>query len=312
MTLDAKNAQEPVPDLAHVLRMSEFVFEVPQSVYGAAVMGPILRESTGHAEVWQFQMVPWIWLLLSNFLQILFVRGIYYITLENAESSLDLSTCEELDITILLSALCVFIVVLLRDLQETVDMAELFLRQVPTRQRTSVLKFKSVGDGLELVGGGMSLIRKFFVLVLVILPKLAIAASILCFGLTYLAFSATNSDVILNCTGLCFVIEVDELLYNFFSTPRIRRLVEACPPFTVNDRKSGKLWFFLRPYGPYVKLLATILLSSISLITISRCGFEASTGLGIHEGHMTQKFSQSRNQTMQGNGTIQGTPPPPW
>uniref|UniRef100_A0A7S2HZE4 Uncharacterized protein n=1 Tax=Zooxanthella nutricula TaxID=1333877 RepID=A0A7S2HZE4_9DINO len=109
------------------------------------------------------------------------------------------------------------------------------------------------------------------------MPKLIMAGFMLVFGLTYLVFSEDDSELLLNCTALCFVLDVDEFMYEFFSQPSARRLIEACPVF---EDIQQPIW---RPFMQFGKFIVSMCLVIIAMILLSRCGYDAPGHLGLFE-----------------------------
>ena len=117
----------------------------------------------------------------------------------------------------------------------------------------------ALGDQTKVVGGGFSSARKVWISFTVILPKLLVAAFVLIFGLTYLVYAKNDSELILNCTALCFVLQLDEFMYAFFANPKARRINEACPPFTKGKGEGGaRLVLFLQPFAQPIKVLVSV------------------------------------------------------
>mmetsp|Transcript_124567 Transcript_124567/g.360231 ORF Transcript_124567/g.360231 Transcript_124567/m.360231 type:complete len:355 (+) Transcript_124567:108-1172(+) len=263
-------------------KIADFVFAPPLSVYGSSVMLPILKETTGVSETLQWKILPGFWLLVNSFVQIIFMKGLYDISRAAAET-MDDSTCEELDPWILSASIWVFIVVILTDLQQTTDMLELYCKRIKTVPRTKVLKFREVEGSMEVVDGGFSLARKIAIFVFVVLPKFGYALFLLALGVTYLGFSATNAEVILNCTALVFIIDIDEFIFNLFSLAQNRHLLESCPPFVVKDNEMRSLWYWWRPLAQPIKLAVSCLILWLSMDFSSRCGYQAPGGIGMHD-----------------------------
>lgn len=291
MAVGSQDAKAGGRCITDTLDLPEFSFSVPRSVYGTAVMAPLLKETSTCGEFIQWKLIPPFWLCVNLLVQTSFLIGIYDITLAAATEMLDPATCEELDFAILAASLWVFVVVMLTDVQQTFDMVELFLRRVPTVPKTAILKYAEVDGNLEVVEGGLSVFAKVCVFSFVLLPKLVFAGFMVAFGLTYLVFSQSDADVVLNCTALCFVIEVDEFIYNFFSMPRIRRLIEACPAFTANAKEKVKHWFCWRPFAQPLKLVFSFSLTYLAMVFFTRCGYQASNGFGIHEDDAAMWFT---------------------
>jgi len=105
------------------------------------------------------------------------------------------------------------------------------------------------------VKNGLPCWLKIFNTQLVLIPKLSVAAFLLCYGSGFLLAARTNEDVILNSLALVFVIELDEYMYGYGLPLNIKNYCEAVPPVIPNtdviERYSyinglfGMTWNFL-------------------------------------------------------------------
>lgn len=76
----------------------------------------------------------------------------------------------------------------------------------------------------------LKLINTFFVL----MPKLFVAATLLCWGGGFVVGATSNEDVLLNSLALVFVIELDEYMYSFALPKNLKKFCEEMPPVIPN------------------------------------------------------------------------------
>lgn len=282
LAIEAGKPKEVDCELSDAAGIADFEFKVPLSVYGSSVMLPILKEVATVSDLLHWKVLPAFWLVVNSVVQIIFMKSLFDIS-KSAASTLDHETCEHLDDWLLAAAVWVFVVVVLTDLQQSIDMAELYCRQIPTVPESKVLRFRDVDGKLVLTQGGFSVAHKVGVFVFVVLPKICYAFFLLVLGVTYLIFSTTNVDVILNCTALVFIMDIDEFIYSFFSLARERQVLEACPPFVVKDAGQACHWYVWRPLSQAFKLCVSCLLVGLTMGLFSRCGYEAPGSAGLHD-----------------------------
>jgi len=85
---------------------------------------------------------------------------------------------------------------------------------------------------------GCHILRKMWVHFILLL-KYALNISLVVYGTGFLLLSETNADLILNALALTFVLELDEMFYQFFLTTEMKVMVETFTPMVVIQEDSG-------------------------------------------------------------------------
>jgi len=183
------------------------------------------------------------------------------------------------------------------DLQETYEMFDYFWNIVPEVEsgERSLFKFqKNEDDELELVEGGMTRAWKLNILFTIILPKAFIALFLLVIGCMYLAASQSNADLFLNCLALVFVLDIDEMIFNFFARKRSVALMDEIPALKAHGKQArGKCRRWCTMLSPAIKYVSSILILVIVALFQPRCG--ALNGLGGEMGFAGMQ-SQAEHQ----------------
>jgi len=76
----------------------------------------------------------------------------------------------------------------------------------------------------------MNCLNKLFMYFGVLGYKFGIAAALIGYGSGYIIASEQDSDIILNALALCFVLDIDEMIYCFFCSKEIQNVVEEKAP----------------------------------------------------------------------------------
>lgn len=88
---------------------------------------------------------------------------------------------------------------------------------------------------------------------LVILPKLLIAVHLLVFGSAFVARSESHADMILNAVAMLFILEVDDLLYQFLTPEIFKAWVGSCSEITFDHNENRSL--AMLKWKPYLGLV---------------------------------------------------------
>jgi len=271
--IDKSCDQSEAKLLADVAELPLLLFEVPKSTYGTAVMMPLLVKPVSCADWLATSGVHIFWHVLTCFVQAVLIRSIKVIY-DDELSYIESGDCDQLDGLLYFLCLWLWTFYVLGDIQETADMTELFLRQIPTItsgiQPLTFLKEKN--EDISWSGkGGLSMLWKVGFAVFLLLPKLGIAAVLLAFGAMYLSISTSNSGLILNTLALCFIIDTDELVYHFFVGARIQRLIDAVPAIELAHMpQPWRCWAYV---APVMKLLVSVSIAVVVMMAQPRCGY---------------------------------------
>lgn len=248
------------------------VNSVPVTTYGAVMMLPGLINTTTFYE-WFHNLGEAYIRLLMNYIVQGFITVNMYFMYRKSLTALESGPpdCEELEPTLELICLWLHVAACLTDMVETWNMREILWHQIPTAySHSEVLRYMDVQGSLTLVSGGFSRLRKALVTVFILIPKFAIAVLVLIWGGMYLAASASNSDVLLNCLALTFVIGIDEMIFAFLAPAKHRHIMEALPSFDVAVEPSGRR--FLRHGGSIIRTLGSFAVTVLLRFSVRRCG----------------------------------------
>jgi len=236
---------------------------IPRSAWGVAAIMPIVAEAGNCREWFRVSFLSYLCLILSAGTQVSFVFGIESITDRNANSS-----CDELamDANLVILCLVIYLMSVLNDMEETLDLAELYLDMIPTTKtgRSELLYFD---DDNNIANGGFSCFRKLVMTILILLPKFIIAVFLGINGTFYLAASANDSELLLNTLALEFVLGVDEMVYVSMAPMSTRSIMLQIPPFRTEKRRAFFRW--ADAISPIIKVLLCIWVSRLALFYVN-------------------------------------------
>lgn len=260
-------------------------FKIPDNVYGgAAIIGVLKNWHEESFDDWlQFCGEAWIRLLLSHIVQIVSMVGLWQLT-EWQHFDLDAEECYEIEVWLFAVCLWMFFMSIMTEIIAAMDMVELILLQVPTVSdvKDSVLLYAEDEAGeLKRQSGGMTVSRKVFIFLAVLLPRVVIGITLLIIGGLFLASTTTNTDMFLNSLAAAFVIEIDEMVFNFLTPAASKRLIEEIPPFDVPEfggaYEKGQepsalvIWRSMHRFWGMFKIVTSLVLVYIFYVTSKKC-----------------------------------------
>jgi len=254
-------------------------FQLPDNVYGGVAIIGILRDWRKESfDSWLFFCgEAWIRLLLSHFIQILSMIGLWQLTVWQREQ-IEQEDCFAMQTWLLVVCLWIFIMHILTEIVAAIDMVELVLLQVPTVTDFSPLLYAKNDEGeLELKDGGMTYSRKAFIFAAVLLPRVLIGTSLLIIGGLFLQTSTSNTEIFMNSLAAAFVIDIDEMVFAFLTPAASKRLIEEIPPFDVPIYSKGeepeyiKIWRRLHRFWGMFKIVISLVLVWIFYHTSPPC-----------------------------------------
>lgn len=109
---------------------------------------------------------------------------------------------------------------------------------------------------------------KAYVYLFVLLPKYAIALTLLVLGAGFIVNTDSNENLILNALALGFIIELDEMIYEGLIGTRLRQFVEKTPVINIKGAERDASWTSLAfgRFGIVVKLVLLAVFSYASLV----------------------------------------------
>eukprot|EP00929_Paragymnodinium_shiwhaense_P007447 TRINITY_DN11136_c0_g1_i1.p1 TRINITY_DN11136_c0_g1~~TRINITY_DN11136_c0_g1_i1.p1 ORF type:complete len:768 (+),score=120.12 TRINITY_DN11136_c0_g1_i1:101-2404(+) len=212
-------------------------YPLPPSTYTTALLDCVLSPSSPTPCGWMVRSC-WAYSLhfVNLFLQIGCITLLGRLTLWQW-NNMEFVDCYQLEPVPLLCCIFLFICTIVNEVEECKEMLTILWKILPTTEVTSPLRFRFDAAGFlhhDASVGGMTACRKLFLLLLVILPRFLIAVAILLVGSLYLATSASNAEMLLNCVALVFILDIDDLLFKTLASSERVRLLQAMPIFKVD------------------------------------------------------------------------------
>jgi len=148
--------------------------------------------------------------------------------------------------------------------------------------RKSVQENQVLGDGVRLCGEDgeesddlelynfvramrqASCCHKVSIFVFILLTRFAITVLVLLYGTGFIVATTANADVILNSMALVFILECDELFYEFFLDKELKNIVDNQPRIKVIN-KTSCYRVIMRRYGVLIRFFFLGLFGWISL-----------------------------------------------
>lgn len=260
--------------ICEAARIPDYSLKVPESSYGAALMVPLLfiKEEDSWRDCFQVFCESY-WPLAVNYaIQIGLVVCLEEVYEDAEESILD-GDCDELNP--FFGIICLFLhgVAVCRDMGETIDIVNIIWFHMPTVERNTQFLFddNALGESeLQLVDGGLTMMRKVAVTLFIVLPKFGICITVLIFGSLYLAVSASDADLLLNALAVVFIMDVDEIIFSFMATYRTRAAIAMVPAFS--SKRAHWLSRLLQHWGSVWKFLLCAGLAVLIWFCVTSCG----------------------------------------
>ena len=212
----------------------------PPTIYSVAVLS-MLQGSDNFAMAAGFMYWLCVWVCVAT--QVCFVGHIAILQIENSPTECPTSYY------LRVAALVTHFLTVFADVQETFGMIN-WVAKFPVSQKIEKLRFTEtrlcMGDGAQAtvakcvqLASGMTKWYKAIVAVVILLPKLGVALSLIHFGLLFLLTSEANDDLIFNATALSFVTTIPYFTYCFFVPFAVRDVVENFPELPDQDEVPG-------------------------------------------------------------------------
>ena len=95
--------------------------------------------------------------------------------------------------------------------------------------------------------------QKLLATLFVVVPKLVVACILTFVGTYFVFLSESNTDLILNCLAMTFVVELDELAYATISSEFSKKEVQNVVPLVLHSSSVGPLGPFFGVFPDWVK-----------------------------------------------------------
>lgn len=266
-------------------------YKLPETLYSIAILAPFEtdREDLGWHEAscfsWCFGLLLWLLFILPHLVLTYINIGvqaafIYYIR-DVTETEKDGDCLVEVHLVI--ASLIIFSAIIFGDLKETLGMFAYVLYFPTTSKHTELtytIRVDDQGNKHTSIKSGMLPWYKVYVTVTLLLPKLALAITLLMYGTKYICYSKTKEELILNTVAVTFILEIDEFLYRTTASGYQKERLQELPSLPSNPSSSEEedgsdqesegnfaectgIWDFL--LAPYIAV-----------------GFMAGVGFGFH------------------------------
>jgi hypothetical protein len=190
----------------------------------------------------------------------------------------DSKQCYKLDWWFFFPCVWVFVASIMTEFIDTSDMCELILARVPTVPgKSETFKYRLNEEGeVKRVSGGMSKFRKVFITAVVLLPRFGLALAMLIIGGWFLITAGSNTNLLMNCLASNFILDSDELIFEFLTPAKTKRLIEAIPAF----EKDELHWFrqVCKRYSFHVKLVVSFATVIVMYYLMPECVLDPCEG----------------------------------
>jgi hypothetical protein len=293
---DISNATSPKQEsgkkpqlLQHAIELPQRSFKIPESVYGGAAMCGILFDVNNFGEWMQYCGEAWFRLLFSHLVQSACMYGLWTLTVWQQDEIEKGTECWKIHLLVFIVCEAIFIMSILTEVFATFDMWELIIFHVPDTENQSEsepLMYTKDEDSGELIlkSGGMSRQRKYVIVLIVLVPRLILAVVLLVIGGVFLQSANSNTDLFMNSLAANFVIEIDEMIFQFLTPDFNRRLIAEIPPFEKawEDSHSNRLCLCLVRFWSLIKFSICAILVYIFWATAQGCPRDCCEGtIGI-------------------------------
>jgi len=254
--------------------------EIPQNLYSAAMVLPL--ETFDAKKRWnQFIHAQTIFMLFVNF----FIQGtligyLYYITLDNEEEYGECGGYWQTEQMVYRLCVLIYIAFCLADIIETLGMAYWYwmisratdIKDTGMLSGNANLQYKIVDEDGDLTKDVLlnarkvhstTICYKFYVFFGVLFPKFCLAAGTLLIGTGFIVNTDSRDNLLLNALALGFILEIDEMIYEFIASPQWQECVQTIPKIQVlgDETKAG----FFKRFGVPLKALLFVGLTYLAL-----------------------------------------------
>ena len=216
-------------------------YTLPESIYSGAMIfplsGPWSRLSRARAcFLFCIPLLNYVLVLAGC----LFVQFTFVIYVGSNLSNITNAVCTAQP-KLVYVGLIAFFVSVIGDFHQSIHMMQ-WLWHIPRSDQLETLQYTvvpSVGDKEECVVFKHGLPRWYKLLwcLPICISKMVLAFLVLLYGSHFVSTSENDLEVILNCVALCFIFELDEYAYHFFTDKASRKVVSELPPVVVQSSR---------------------------------------------------------------------------
>jgi len=256
-----RNTSEPGEGMENYIPLS-----LPESAYSAIMILPLCSHlgRTPCKRIWIFAQV-----FGCHFCNVVF-QGMFlgYVFDMYAEQEEAIGTCGGRVTNDTLRGLCilVYMAYCIADLAETFKMG-VYINAFPKAAKWEKLLLVENEEGEFEYASGMPRWYKFYCYSVVLFPKFCIAGALAGYGTGFVVNTEENADLVLNALALTFILEIDELMYDYFMTFQMQEIVsEQIPSIHL---KADTMQSMNKHYGMFVK--AGVLIAATMTTYYSYC-----------------------------------------
>ena len=240
----------------------EDTFSLPESIYTGAMIFPLSGPWNEDEMSWKEKLCIFGLPLFNYFLVLISTLSAQFIFIGfvRLETGADVETCMASHLLVILG-LMAFFIQLISDVFQTISMAGWIL-MMKTSKKMEALEYIVNKKGEVKFKSGLTVGYKWLWCMPIILAKLGLSGLVAYYGCRFVAASESNMDVILNCVALCFIFELDDYAYTFFTQDSTRRVIAEMPEVT---RKKNQVVFVIDLCcGPCCIMIMLVVLSYAS------------------------------------------------
>lgn len=226
---------------------------LPETIYSSLIILPLCTNIGRTAFHRKLISLSLFFCLLANLaIQGFFLRYVYKIYVDNEEEHGQCGT-KLTDRNLRIFCILVFTGYCFSEIGETFNMFT-FVRNFPTSKGFEPLRLKEKknedGETETEFHSGMTQCFKWYCYLTILIPKFGIAVALLTYGTGFVVTTVNDEDLILNAIALGFVLDIDDMAYNYFMTYQMREVVQGLPPVIIQATCATD---FNTHYGTFFK-----------------------------------------------------------
>lgn len=203
------------PQRAALQRAGTYSVGLPPTIFSASIVA-LLNSGNDCCLFWTRDIPVFIATLVSLNLQCGLTLRIAWMQFDE---TVELGTCYlGGQLSVRVACMVVFTMFLFGELMELVDMHYWLSMFQPSHKHTPLrirdYEDKS-GNHVSKPVTGVTCLVRFLLYFFVFFPKFLMLIALLIFGIPYIAYARTNTNLLLNTVALLFVAEIDEMVYKF-------------------------------------------------------------------------------------------------
>jgi len=239
---------------------------LPANAYGAAIAISVVYDYVELSDLLAFNVPILLGSLVTEICQAMSIFGVV-MCISHKESTEE-HVCSTGSSGVRFACNAIFLIACMNDLVETFNM-HLWLHRIPSSKKSETLRFQRFTSESTTFGpmaahkavSGISLARRAGLYFMLLLPKVVITLMLIHYGSAYVLLSETNEDLILNCVALCFIVDIDDIIYGFTTTQEVKTCLDNMPPLGLLEEDfpvGSQSWIYANfwPLASYVVIIS--------------------------------------------------------